>query len=57
MNEEPEFASTWKGRVLMLISAVPTDKPLSKQIPITDEAILAKAEEILKPKKYSIKCC
>lgn len=56
MNEEPEFASTWKGRVLMLISAVPTDKPLSKQIPITDEAILAKAEEILKPKKYSIKC-
>ena len=30
MNDDPEFASQWKGRVLMHISAEPTDKPVSK---------------------------
>jgi hypothetical protein len=47
MNEEPEYASQWKGRVLMLISAEPTDKPISKQGPITDDGILKKAEAAL----------
>lgn len=50
MNDEPEFASQWKGRVLMLISAEPTDKPLSKQCAIDDDKLLQLAEEALKPK-------
>jgi hypothetical protein len=30
MNENPDFASTWKGRVLMQIVCEPCDKPESK---------------------------
>ena len=28
MNENPEFASAWKGRVLVQCTAEPTEKPL-----------------------------
>jgi hypothetical protein len=56
MNEEPEYASQWKGRVLMLISAEPTDKPISKQCAITDKDIIKKAEDAIKMKQYSLKC-
>ena len=27
MNNNPELASTWKGRILMQVTAVKTDKP------------------------------
>ncbi len=27
MNENPELASTWKGRILMQVSAEKTEKP------------------------------
>jgi hypothetical protein len=37
MNNNPEYASFWKGRVLLYIVAEPTEKPLAKQQPISDE--------------------
>ena len=30
MNENPEIASNWKGRVLMSIESVKTEKPVAK---------------------------
>jgi hypothetical protein len=56
MNEEPEYASQWKGRVLMHITAEPTDKPISKQCAITDKEIIKKAQDAIKMKQYSLKC-
>lgn len=47
MNENPELASTWKGRILMQISCEETKKPLAKVVKISDELVneskLAKA--------------
>jgi hypothetical protein len=40
----------------MLISAEPTDKPISKQCAITDKDIIKKAEDAIKMKQYSLKC-
>lgn len=56
MNDDPEYASNWKGRVLMHISAEPTDKPISKQQPITDEEALKKAEFYMQKRQYAVKC-
>lgn len=47
MNEHPDFASEWKGRILVNIIAEPTDKPLAKTVKITDEALLENAAKKL----------
>lgn len=39
MNENPAYASNWKGRVLIQILAEQTEKPLAKQIPIDPEIV------------------
>ena len=39
MNNEPEYASNWKGRILCQIVAEPTDKALAKQQAIAKEVI------------------
>jgi hypothetical protein len=44
MNENPEVASTWKGRVLMHITAELTDKPLAKTMPIEQDLIMEALE-------------
>lgn len=43
MNENPELGSSWKGRILMQIYAVKTDKPVFKIEQIPEEAV-AKAQ-------------
>ena len=37
MNENPELGSFWKGRVLMQVFAIKTDKPVYKVEPIPEE--------------------
>ena len=44
MNENPELGSAWKGRILMQVFAVKTDKPVFKIEPIPEEAV-QKAEK------------
>ena len=39
MNEHPEYASQWKGRVLCQVIAEETDKPLAKVMEIEQEVI------------------
>jgi len=39
MNENPEYASHWKGRVLIQIEAEPTEKPIAKTMAIDEEII------------------
>jgi hypothetical protein len=51
MNENPEIASNWKGRVLMQISCEETDKPEAKVMPI-DEDIVQMSRAYLKKKEY-----
>lgn len=53
MNNDPDFASEWKGRVLLQIIGEETDKPMAKQIEI-EQDIIDLATEAAKPKKYSI---
>lgn len=40
MNENPELASNWKGRILMQVSCEETEKPIVKVCKIDDEIIL-----------------
>lgn len=40
MNSDPEYASNWKGRVLIQCEATPTDKPLSKVCQISDQSFI-----------------
>ena len=53
MNENPEMASTWKGRVLFQVNAEKVDKALSKTMTIEEDA-LAAAEEAMISKEYAI---
>ena len=53
MNENPEMASTWKGRVLFQVSAEKEDKPKAKTNDV-DVADLAAAEEAMISKEYAI---
>jgi hypothetical protein len=39
MNSNPEVASTWKGRVLMQVTSLKTDKPQCKQVKISKEEV------------------
>jgi hypothetical protein len=47
MNENPELASNWKGRVLINIDCEETDKPVAKVVKID-------AEHIIESKQHSI---
>ena len=40
MNENPELASNWKGRVLMQIECEETEKPVAKVKNIDSEHII-----------------
>ena len=51
MNENPELASNWKGRVLMSIECTETEKPLCKRRNIDDEKII-EAKAYTNFKKY-----
>jgi hypothetical protein len=55
MNENPEVASNWKGRVLMSIESVKTEKPVAKVKDIVQEEI-AKAIMHTKKKDYKLFC-
>ena len=37
MNLNPDMASNWKGRILMQIECIPTEKPCAKVQPIQEE--------------------
>ena len=39
MNENPEIASNWKGRVLMEVTCEETEKPVARMRPIPGEFI------------------
>lgn len=53
MNSNPDVASTWKGRVLMQVTAEKTDKPTCL-IETLDELDREKAEPFLKPHEFEI---
>jgi hypothetical protein len=53
MNENPEVASFWKGRILMQVVAVKSDKPLLKVQDIKPEDV-EKARPHLLDKKFNI---
>ena len=53
MNEHPEYASQWKGRVLMQIIAEETDKPLAKTVDM-DEETIELAQEAKADKEYAV---
>lgn len=53
MNENPDIASTWKGRMLIQITAEETEKPeiMVRDIP---EEEREEAQAYMKPKEYEI---
>ena len=53
MNEHPEYASQWKGRVLLQVVAEQTEKPLAKMVDMEDE-VIALAEDAKRAKEYAI---
>ena len=53
MNENPELASNWKGRILMQIECEPTEKPVAKVKEIDDDLVM-KAKEYTLDRKYQI---
>ena len=53
MNENPEVASFWKGRVLIQVDCEKTEKPVAKVEDIDDEYIM-KAQDYLAMKHYRI---
>ena len=55
MNNDPEYASEWKGRVLLQILGENTDKPMAKTCEI-DQDIIDAAQEAAKNKQYAIIC-
>jgi hypothetical protein len=55
MNENPEHASAWKGRVLMQIECVETEKPLVKVQRIEDDQIRA-AGGFMRNRAYQVIC-
>ena len=55
MNEHPEYASQWKGRVLIQVEVEETDKPLAKTQDITDD-LIAKAKKFAVPHEYAAIC-
>ena len=53
MNNNPDLASHWKGRILMQVIAEKTEKPLIK-LQDLQEAITITAQPFLQPKEYEI---
>lgn len=53
MNENPALASYWKGRILMQVEAVKTEKPLLIVQDI-DPSLIEKASPHLIDKKYQV---
>lgn len=41
MNENPELASNWKGRVLINIDCEETEKPVAKVVKIDGDNVMA----------------
>lgn len=59
MNENPEIASFWKGRILVQVVAEETEKPLLLLRKIEgeeNEEILEEAKKYLVPRRYAISC-
>lgn len=55
MNNNPEIASLWKGRILMQVVAEKTEKPVLKVQDITDSDLITKAkEEYAREREYEI---
>jgi hypothetical protein len=53
MNENPELASNWKGRILLSVWCEETEKPIAKVTKI-DEEILKESRKFMKDKTYDI---
>lgn len=53
MNANPEMGSTWKGRILMSVTAEKTDKPICLARNLTVEEI-AEAAPYLQPHEFEI---
>ena len=53
MNSNPELGSTWKGRILMQITAEKTENPQIKLEDLTEEVIHS-CNSYLNPKEYEI---
>ena len=53
MNENPELASNWKGRVLMQVTCEETDKPVVKVCKIDDETV-QKSKICMRNRTYEI---
>ena len=55
MNENPEIASLWKGRILIQVLAEKTEKPVLRIQDIPKEEV-EKAAQYLVDREYSIMC-
>ena len=53
MNENPEMASNWKGRILMQIVCEETEKPIAKVEAIEDELIM-EAKAFTRDKEFDV---
>lgn len=53
MNSNPEGASTWKGRILMQVTAEKTEKPVCIRKPLV-EADMTAAKKYMEPIEYEI---
>ena len=54
MNEHPDNASNWVGRVLMQVICEKTDDPIDKVVPITDDNILMEARTKTKDRRFDV---
>jgi hypothetical protein len=56
MNNNPEVASTWKGRILMQCEAVKTDKPALKMqdIDVEDEKLIPVSEKFHQEHEFEL---
>jgi hypothetical protein len=53
MNEDPDMATFWKGRILMQITCERTEKPLAKVEKIPEEIIM-EAKAFMRDKEYDV---
>lgn len=53
MNENPEMASNWKGRILMQVTCEPTDKPIIKDCAIPDE-VISEARAYMRDRSFDV---
>jgi hypothetical protein len=53
MNEDPQLASFWKGRILMQIVCEETEKPVAKVEKIADEIVMD-AKAFMRDKEYDV---